>query len=278
MAERAKAAGERAGRGRRRILVVDDAEGIRTYLANCLELRGWEVDSAEDGARALALLEGGADPDVVLLDVMMPGLDGLEVCRRIRARSRVPILMLTARGDEADRVVGLELGADDYLPKPFSPRELLARIRAVLRRASPALEGERLLVDELELDGRNLAVMPIGERCEPEPGDEGPDGVLGFRPSAHAVQNGVGDLLTAPDGAQVGRPFIDDRPAWGGRRFGRGRRAYRLPPSKRELEHELLGKGQPVQRVLAILDPPPHVPRPLPLGQKDARAGVLAVA
>jgi DNA-binding response OmpR family regulator len=109
------------------------------------------VTHAADGGRGLAALEGGGF-DVVLLDVMMPGLDGLEVCRRIRQKSSVPVLMLTARGDETDRVVGLELGADDYLPKPFSPRELLARIRAVLRRARPETAGERLVVDDLVVD------------------------------------------------------------------------------------------------------------------------------
>jgi DNA-binding response OmpR family regulator len=96
------------------------------------------VDHVEDGLRALERLREAADSyDIVLLDVMLPGIDGFEVCRRIRASRAVPIVMLTARGDDADRVVGLEIGADDYLPKPFNPRELLARMRAVLRRAHP---------------------------------------------------------------------------------------------------------------------------------------------
>lgn len=134
-----------------RALLIDDDKRIAELLASYLGQNGVEVTHAADGARGLAALEAGAF-DVVLLDVMMPGMDGLEVCRRIRARSNVPVVMLTARGDEADRVVGLELGADDYLAKPFSPRELLARIRAVLRRAMPDPSSERLTVGELVLE------------------------------------------------------------------------------------------------------------------------------
>jgi DNA-binding response OmpR family regulator len=106
---------------------------------------------AEDGARGLAAVDAGG-VDVVLLDVMMPGLDGLDVLRRLRQKSAVPVLMLTARGDETDRVVGLELGADDYLAKPVSPRELLARIRAVLRRVAPLARDERVIVGDHEID------------------------------------------------------------------------------------------------------------------------------
>ena len=100
---------------------------------------------------------------MALLDVMMPGMDGLEVCRRIRQKSKIPVLMLTARGDEADRVVGLELGADAYLAKPFSPRELLARIRAVLRRAQPTTTAEELVVDDLRIDiDSRSALIEVG--------------------------------------------------------------------------------------------------------------------
>jgi DNA-binding response OmpR family regulator len=123
------------------------------------------VSHAADGGRGLAQLEQGAF-DVVLLDIMMPGLDGLEVCRRIRQKSNVPILMLTAKGDETDRVVGLELGADDYLAKPFSPRELLARIRAVLRRAQPDGAGERLIVGDLDIDVPGRTVRLGGRGVE----------------------------------------------------------------------------------------------------------------
>ena len=114
-------------------------------MAAYLEPNGVTLVHAADGAKGLAALAADVF-DAVLLDVMMPGMDGLEVCRRIREKSRMPIIMLTARGDETDRVVGLELGADDYVPKPFSPRELLARLRAVLRRAQPAASGAEIVV------------------------------------------------------------------------------------------------------------------------------------
>ncbi|MFN7131565.1 MAG: response regulator, partial [Myxococcales bacterium] len=117
-----------------RALLIDDDHKLFQLLSSYLGQNGIDLFHAGDGPRGLAALEQGAY-DAVLLDVMMPGMDGLEVCKRIRQKSRVPVLMLTARGDETDRVVGLELGADDYVVKPFSPRELLARIRAVLRRA-----------------------------------------------------------------------------------------------------------------------------------------------
>ena len=121
-----------------RALLVDDDHELARLLRDYLGPHGVSVAHVEDGLRALERLGSAADPyDIVLLDVMLPGIDGFEVCRRIRASRAVPIVMLTARGDDADRVVGLEIGADDYLPKPFNPRELLARMRAVLRRAHP---------------------------------------------------------------------------------------------------------------------------------------------
>jgi DNA-binding response OmpR family regulator len=152
-----------------RALLIDDDERLSELVRTYLEPHGILVTCAPDGARGLATLDRGGF-DVVLLDLMMPGMDGLEVCRRVRARSRIPILMLTAKGDETDRVVGLELGADDYVPKPFGPRELLARIRAVLRRADPDPAGERIVVGDVALDvaarsalvaGRSLALTAI---------------------------------------------------------------------------------------------------------------------
>ena len=119
-----------------RILVIDDDPGLTALLAEYLQARGLEVVTAPDGEQGLATLRTGG-VDLVILDVMLPGKDGFEICREIRAGSAVPVIMLTARGDELDRIVGLELGADDYLPKPFNPRELLARIRAVMRRKAP---------------------------------------------------------------------------------------------------------------------------------------------
>ena len=117
-----------------RILVVDDDPGMRTLLEAYLGDSGFAVDTAMDGAAMWHALEQGM-PDAIVLDLMMPGEDGLSLARRLRSQSNVPILMLSARGEEIDRVVGLEMGADDYLAKPFSPRELLARLRALLRRS-----------------------------------------------------------------------------------------------------------------------------------------------
>jgi DNA-binding response OmpR family regulator len=126
-----------------RVLLIDDDRRLSDLLGGYLAEHEVALTYAPSGAAGLALLRDGAF-DAVLLDVMMPQMDGLEVLRRIRQRDAIPVLMLTARGDEADRVVGLELGADDYVPKPFSPRELLARLRAVLRRATPRAQDERL--------------------------------------------------------------------------------------------------------------------------------------
>ena len=125
-----------------RILVVDDELVVTDVVERYLRLEGYEVIAAPDGAEALRLAEEWA-PDLVVLDLMLPKIDGLEVCRELRRTGSVPIIMLTARGEEADRVVGLELGADDYVVKPFSPRELVARVKSVLRRMSsvPAAGG-----------------------------------------------------------------------------------------------------------------------------------------
>ena len=119
------------------LLVVDDDERIRGLLQKFLIRNGYMVTVARDAGQARKLL-AGLEFDLIVLDVMMPGEDGLSVCRRLRAQGAIPILMLTALGDETDRIVGLEVGADDYLPKPFNPRELLARIKAILRRSDRA--------------------------------------------------------------------------------------------------------------------------------------------
>ena len=139
-----------------RALLVDDDRELARLLTDYLATHGVAVDNVEDGITALDRLATGIEAyDIVLLDVMLPGIDGFEVCRRIRARHDVPIVMLTARGEDTDRVVGLELGADDYVPKPFSPRELLARMRAVLRRARPGPAhggGDRVEVGDLVVE------------------------------------------------------------------------------------------------------------------------------
>ncbi len=116
-----------------RILVIDDDVELCTLVGEYLQAEGFVVEAAHDGESGLQRATGG-DYLLVVLDVMLPGINGFEVLRRIRATSRLPVLLLTARGEDVDRIVGLEIGADDYLPKPFNPRELVARIRAVLRR------------------------------------------------------------------------------------------------------------------------------------------------
>jgi DNA-binding response OmpR family regulator len=124
-----------------RVLVVDDEPTVREVVQQYLEREGYRVQVATDGPGALAALAAEA-PDLVVLDLMLPGVDGLDVCRQVRAKGSTPIIMLTAKGHESDRIVGLELGADDYVVKPFSPRELVARVRSVLRR-SLAGDGQR---------------------------------------------------------------------------------------------------------------------------------------
>jgi two-component system response regulator ResD len=135
-----------------RVLVVDDEAIVRDVLTRYLEKEGFRVDAAEDGEVALELA-ARSRPDIVVLDLMLPKLDGFEVFRRLRGLGDVPVVMLTAKGEEVDRVVGLELGADDYVSKPFSPREVVARIRAVLRRGERiARDGILLVVGGLEID------------------------------------------------------------------------------------------------------------------------------
>ncbi|HEX6273251.1 MAG TPA: response regulator transcription factor [Polyangiaceae bacterium] len=149
-----------------RVLVVDDDERLYALIASYLEQNDVSPVSATNGRRALDMLEREAF-DAVLLDVMMPGMDGLSVLKTLRARwSNLPVIMLTAKGDETDRVVGLELGADDYLAKPFSPRELLARMKAVLRRASPELAKQRLTAGGVVVEVESRAVHVAGERVE----------------------------------------------------------------------------------------------------------------
>jgi len=136
-----------------RVLIVDDESIVRDVLGRYLEKEGFRVDSAADGEAAIELA-ARSRPDIVLLDLMLPKVDGLEVFRRIREMADIPVVMITAKGEEVDRVVGLELGADDYVAKPFSPREVVARIRAVLRRGDHAAQGGRppLVHGGLEID------------------------------------------------------------------------------------------------------------------------------
>jgi DNA-binding response OmpR family regulator len=149
-----------------KVLIIDDDRKLTAMLAEYLRPRGIEAAAAGDARRGLEMAARGAY-DAVVLDVMLPDLDGFEVCRRLRAASEVPVLMLTARGDPEDRVVGLELGADDYLPKPFDPRELLARLRAIMRRRAPG-RAERspvLRFGALEIDPDAREVRRGGSVC-----------------------------------------------------------------------------------------------------------------
>jgi DNA-binding response OmpR family regulator len=144
------------------VLVVEDESVVRDVVVKYLRREGYRTLEAGDGDAACELVERER-PDLVVLDLMLPGTDGLGVCRWIRSRSDVPVIMLTARGEEADRIVGLELGADDYVTKPFSPRELAARVKTVLRRASvPDRRNGRLAFDELELDAATREVRKQG--------------------------------------------------------------------------------------------------------------------
>jgi len=147
------------------ILLVEDEDAIAAPLAEGLRREGFDVERVATGTAALA----AALPDLVLLDLRLPDMDGTEVCQRLRARSEVPIIVVTAKGEEVDRVVGLELGADDYVVKPFGFRELLARIRAVLRRTQRGPSSYRLVAGSLEIDLRARRVVLGGHEVELTP-------------------------------------------------------------------------------------------------------------
>lgn len=152
------------------VLVIDDDIGLCELVAEYLESEGYKVEAVHDGEAGVDRALSG-EHVLAVLDFMLPGINGFEVLRRIRARSHLPVVMLTARGDDMDRIIGLEIGADDYLPKPFNPRELVARINAVLRRTRPDeqaenKETETLVVGDIELDSRTRAVQRAGESIE----------------------------------------------------------------------------------------------------------------
>jgi DNA-binding response OmpR family regulator len=151
----------------RRVLVVDDEPTVREVVARYLERDGMTVEQASDGAQALDALK--RHPDLVVLDIMIPGTTGLEVLREIRQAGETPVILLTARSDETDRVVGLELGADDYVVKPFSPRELAARVRSVLRRSRVRPSTERLAFEGLVIDTAARDVFVSGQRVQMRP-------------------------------------------------------------------------------------------------------------
>ncbi|MBA3852024.1 MAG: response regulator transcription factor [Chloroflexi bacterium] len=151
----------------RRVLVVDDEPTVREVVARYLERDGMTVEQASDGIQALDALK--RHPDLVVLDIMIPGTTGLEVLREIRGAGETPVILLTARSDETDRVVGLELGADDYVVKPFSPRELAARVRSVLRRSRVRPSAERLAFEGLVIDTAARDVFVGGQRVQMRP-------------------------------------------------------------------------------------------------------------
>jgi two-component system KDP operon response regulator KdpE len=168
---------------KKRVLVVDDEPRIRRFVRMNLDLEGYEVIEADDGLAALSKVRDDM-PDLVLMDVAMPQMDGFETLERIREVSSVPVIMLTVKGDEEDRIRGLDLGADDYVTKPFSPRELSSRIRAVLRRAEPARPGteEPLVIDEdLAIDFPRREVIARGEHVKLRPTE--------YRLLLHLVEN-----------------------------------------------------------------------------------------
>ncbi|MGW6473703.1 response regulator [Streptomyces nigra] len=142
---------EAGGGAGARVLVVDDDPTVAEIVSGYLDRAGYVVDRAGDGPAALAAA-AARRPDLVVLDLMLPGMDGLEVCRRMRGQGPVPVIMLTARGDEDDRILGLEVGADDYVTKPFSPRELVLRVESVLRRSRPAQPSAILRAGGLTVD------------------------------------------------------------------------------------------------------------------------------
>ncbi len=145
------------------VLVVDDEPIVRDVVVRYLRREGYETLEAADGLRAQELLREHS-PSLVVLDLMLPGIDGVQLCRWIRSHSDLPVIMLTARAEEADRIVGLEIGADDYVTKPFSPRELAARVRTVLRRSHPtAATAERIVHGDLELDAATREVRKAGQ-------------------------------------------------------------------------------------------------------------------
>jgi DNA-binding response OmpR family regulator len=147
-----------------RILLIEDDPRLAEMVKNYLGEAGFAVTVAPRGNDGIAL-EAREAFDALVLDLMLPDIDGLEVCRRIRARSQTPILMLTARGDAMDRVVGLEIGADDYLPKPFEPREMLARLRAILRRRGREARNDTLRFGRLEIDAGSRTARLDGNEC-----------------------------------------------------------------------------------------------------------------
>ena len=157
--------------GTSEILVVEDEASIASFVSLYLKNAGYEVRTAENGTDALAAVQS-REPALIILDLMLPDLDGIEVCRRVRQRSDVPILMLTARDEDIDKIIGLEVGADDYMTKPFNPRELVARVKSILRRVTPErreAQGERIVHGDLIIDAGRREVTVKGVEVQLAP-------------------------------------------------------------------------------------------------------------
>lgn len=184
------------------ILIVDDDQGIQRLLSRYLTEQGFVTAVAGDGKSMDAFL-ARHHPDLIILDLMLPGEDGLSLARRLRVSGNTPIIMLTARGEEVDRIIGLEMGADDYLPKPFNPRELLARIRAVLRRGSAAAEqnalssGESLLFGDFNLDLSRRLLFQQGEELRLTSGEIELLIILAQHPNRVLTRDQIMDLLNS---------------------------------------------------------------------------------
>jgi DNA-binding response OmpR family regulator len=205
------------------ICVIEDEHVIAAAIAARLRAEGFAVELAHDGPAGVALCDR-LRPDVVVLDVMLPGMDGLEVCRRIQRDRPVPVLMLTARGEETDVLVGLGVGADDYMTKPFSPRELVARIRALLRRVDrrPAPAGDAVRVGELELDPAARMVTIAGEPVHLTPTEFDLLRLLAARPGVvYTREQLLADVWGWRDGA--GARTVDSHVRGLRRKLGPGR-------------------------------------------------------
>ncbi len=148
-----------------KILLVEDDNRLAGMVSDYLGENGFNVTHAENGVSAIDL-QTSTGFDAIILDLMLPDIDGLEVCRTIKAHESVPVIMLTAKGDPMDRIIGLEIGADDYLPKPFEPRELLARLRAIMRRGQPVKNGQALKFGRLEIDVDAMCASLAGKTCD----------------------------------------------------------------------------------------------------------------
>ncbi len=179
---------------KRRICVVEDDAKIANLLINYLEKDGFTVQHLDNGMDVLAAVEAGT-PDLIILDVLLPGKDGFEVCREVRRISNVPIIMVTARVDEIDRLIGLELGADDYICKPFSPREVVARVKVILRRVT--IHQTAAPCKDIEIDDEALAVRILGHRIHFTPTEFKLVAALGRRPGRVLSRAQLLDILSS---------------------------------------------------------------------------------